>query len=698
MDNINNIKNFHLKNKTLNEGINLIENGDYIISGNLTIEVAATLNVKNARLMFESNSGIICKGKINAVTSVFMAAPNFKTWNNVKITGINSNESAFNNCIFENGQGISIDDKLHGGTIFIENTGTCKITITGCTFKNVKTYCGGAIYCERSNPVIEKSLFENLIAENSGGAIGLAYNSSPQISWCTFRKSNAGGGGAIYCYDNSDAKISDCSFEECQADTGGAIYSRFSTNEIENCIFTKCRGVLKNAAGGGCSFYKTNIKMNNCKFNNCRAQIGAGIESKGAVLKLSNSDFNECNANIGSAMALSKDTEAKISKCNFIKCYINSENEDHKSILSELSTVEISDSNFFVSNECNLSNLITADSSSDIKTNNCLIKKHNEHINKTAQPQNILNQGKKAFQKPGAVTVSNTKILTKKISSTDPAQIPLVDISQYPGQIKIETDAGFEQSLDALAWAGIVFGIIILSGLNPSNSHFHSFNKLRVHHTAKNKEIDPIKYEYADSFIIGASIFAIGGLCLALRYSSHSYYVIDSKKKIITFNYIINRFKHESIFLKFSEIEGIALNSLAQLRKGQTIYNRRNAIITKSGKIINLNIAGENIGFFKIGFLESLLKPEIPSYQMIFNSTQMNYFNLAEQAKAMAAIFNCPYYEVPNGKTIGIKKENSKIKIYFKDASVINWNDIVMFAALFLILLLLVIYIIKITN
>ncbi|MEZ7891965.1 MAG: right-handed parallel beta-helix repeat-containing protein [Candidatus Wallbacteria bacterium] len=696
MDEINNIKSFHLRNKILSEGVNLLENGDYIISGNLTIEVNAVLNIKNARLMFESDSGIICKGKITANTTVFMAAPNFKTWNNVKLSGPGTNESIFNNCIFENGRGTLIDEKTHGSAIFIENTGSSKITFTNCTFKNSRAFLGGAIYCERSNPIIEKSLFENLIGENSGGAIALTYNSCPQILWCTFRKNGAGGGGAIYCYDNSDAKITDCSFEECQADTGGAIYTRFSTHEIENCIFTKCLVIQKNAAGGGCAIYKSSVTIKKCKFNGCRAKIGGGIEVKGGILSINYSDLNDCVANPGSAIALSKDAEAKIFKSNFTKCNNNMENEDHTVIFADLSAVRILESCFFTINECQISDLIkiTSGSPVDLTCNDCKVKKLEQNPDKADIPQNILKQDKKAFQSntkapPAADTSSN--IGAPKPASASSGQIPIIDSSQYPEKIKIETAAGFEQSLDALACCGIVFGGLLLIGVNPSNSRYSRYNSHR-------HEIDPVKHDYAGSFITGIGLLTIGGLCLLLRYSIHSYYVIDRKNKIITFNYIVNKFKQESVFLKFDEIAGVALNSIPQLIKGKTIYNHRNAIITKAGKVINFNIAGDSTGFIKIEFLENFLKPEIPYYQTIFNSSKMNYFNLEEQAKVMAALFNCPYYKVPDGQAIGIKKENVKCKIYFKQASSITWNNIVMFTALFLILLLLVFYIIKITQ
>ncbi len=85
--------------------------------------------------------------------------------------------------------------------------------------------CGGGIYCDYSNPVIEYCTIRYNHSQWRGGAL-YCRESSPLINGCKIIENNAGSGdgGGIYCEEISCPLITNCDVSRNQSFRGGGMF------------------------------------------------------------------------------------------------------------------------------------------------------------------------------------------------------------------------------------------------------------------------------------------------------------------------------------------------------------------------------------------------------------------------------------------------------------------------------------------
>jgi predicted outer membrane repeat protein len=216
--------------------------------------------------------------------------------------------SSFNNC------SATTYSYSSGGAIYSERATVDNSTFTGCTAIDI----GGAIDSEHGGTIVN-STFTRCSA-NYGGAIDSASDQPLSVSGSTFNDckgtntitySNEGGainaGGAI--------TIDESTFSDCSAQQGGAIYSEHGVTSIVNSTFNNCLarwgGAIDSVGDqlitvsgssftgctatdkGGAIYSEHGGTIVNSTFNNCNAEYGGGIHSRGD-LTVSGSTFTGC--------------------------------------------------------------------------------------------------------------------------------------------------------------------------------------------------------------------------------------------------------------------------------------------------------------------------------------------------------------------------------------------------------------------
>ncbi len=163
------------------------------------------------------------------------------------------------------------------------------LTLKGANAKEWKAKAaGGALYAKGNVKLTNCVIIENQAwfkvesmtdSNTYGGAIFLEGGSEAEISNCFFSKNYShssygeGIGGAIYA---KNVKIYNCKFDNCVAlDGGGAIYN--VGGSISNCMFTDCY-----ASSGGAVYNNDGIFEYNNIYN-CRGLIGGGLVNKGTA-------------------------------------------------------------------------------------------------------------------------------------------------------------------------------------------------------------------------------------------------------------------------------------------------------------------------------------------------------------------------------------------------------------------------------
>jgi predicted outer membrane repeat protein len=152
---------------------------------------------------------------------------------------------------------------------------------------------GGAIYCDRSSPLITNCIFKDNYGDHEGGAVA-TYGSSPVIRDCVFDGDSAYHGGAI-CFnglltkDGSDESsdrgvsnpfIENCSFFDNSANHfsgyGGAIFVQRNDISLtmKKCLFYDN---VADVGGGLASYVDAHVYVDNCSFVDNTGQIGSNI-------------------------------------------------------------------------------------------------------------------------------------------------------------------------------------------------------------------------------------------------------------------------------------------------------------------------------------------------------------------------------------------------------------------------------------
>ena len=124
----------------------------------------------------------------------------------------------------------------------------CNVTIDACLFFNISSDRGNTVYIKDSPLSISNSIFE----ENSGTLYINTGTSKVTITNCTFRNNSGIKGGALQV-ENSKVDIQNSSFSFNKAVLGGAIYC--VNSQINSAIFTNTRIYNNEASNHGGAIY-----------------------------------------------------------------------------------------------------------------------------------------------------------------------------------------------------------------------------------------------------------------------------------------------------------------------------------------------------------------------------------------------------------------------------------------------------------
>ena len=362
-----------IENRTVKRGESLtLSFGVYLIKGDLVVEEGGILRIRNSKVIFAPDGGIIVNGgTLEVKNSLFTAEDRKKGWRNLLLV----NPKGFiSNTVFQYGRGregefvsryskaVLGEKVVHGGAIYIES-GKNQFDIEDCKFHNCEADYGGAIY-SYGNIKLVNCLFENCRAYGDFGSGGAVYSSlSTEIKGCFFRNCRAVWGGAVYLFDGNH--ISNSFFSNCHAERDGGAAFLWNENEIFRCCFTNCTakhwgGAVKSYAfnrmekshfkgcaageeggaldltentvvkecifrqcnaseGGGISAYKRN-EIEGCLFKNCEAVSGGGIKL-GEGNTVSNCLFDNCGAQAESGAIFVKGDKNEIKEILKSGCY-----------------------------------------------------------------------------------------------------------------------------------------------------------------------------------------------------------------------------------------------------------------------------------------------------------------------------------------------------------------------------------------
>jgi len=164
-----------------------------------------------------------------------------------------------------------------------------RTSINGFTIRNGSAGYGAGISLEGASPRITDCRFTGCVAEHDGGGLDCRAGSDPLITRCRASGNEAGFGGGIACY-RSDPVIDRCLFEDNTAHSfGGGIYLYYSESLVSSCV------VKGNSASSGagirCSAYGSPLILNCTVIDNEASVSGGGVHgsSASAVFTAANS-------------------------------------------------------------------------------------------------------------------------------------------------------------------------------------------------------------------------------------------------------------------------------------------------------------------------------------------------------------------------------------------------------------------------
>jgi hypothetical protein len=197
----------------------------------------------------------------------------------------NNASPQFNNSVFSDNFAY-----YYGGAIYSYDLSP---SFNGSTFTdNTNEYdYGGAIYAQYGTVNATNTIFSSNYAVE-GGAIYTAYDTSLDLTGCTFTHDTASesgsfiGGGAIYMDDNyyTIPSLTDCTFLDNSAYQGGAIYDEDTSPELVNCLFV---GNTADFGGAIFNYYNSSPTIINCTFS---ANVASMADGGGAIYNEDNSD------------------------------------------------------------------------------------------------------------------------------------------------------------------------------------------------------------------------------------------------------------------------------------------------------------------------------------------------------------------------------------------------------------------------
>ncbi|MCE5313964.1 MAG: right-handed parallel beta-helix repeat-containing protein [Armatimonadota bacterium] len=133
----------------------------------------------------------------------------------------------------------ALDSISSGGTIWVRE-GVYSERITLATYQNIY---GGFLGHETSLDQRVAGAFPTIIdAKREGRAIDVQTGAWVTINGLTIRNGLANEGGGIRCCTNANVKIQNCRIEDCEASSlgGGVYHDTYSQGEMTDCTITRC--------------------------------------------------------------------------------------------------------------------------------------------------------------------------------------------------------------------------------------------------------------------------------------------------------------------------------------------------------------------------------------------------------------------------------------------------------------------------
>ena len=197
--------------------------------------------------------------------------------------------------------------------IYITNYSCPEITNCIIAYNN-----SGGMYCFNSTPELTNCTFSDNLASNGGGLCN--YYSSPHINKCIFTGNTAyQNGGGMYNYQSSPT-VTNCIFSGNHADYGGGMQNTSSSPSLINCIFSNNTATY---CGGGMDNYPSSSPtVTNCIFNNNRAVgdvtyagYGGGISSYSSSPTVVNCTFSANSAHYGGGIHNEDSSSPNVTNC-----------------------------------------------------------------------------------------------------------------------------------------------------------------------------------------------------------------------------------------------------------------------------------------------------------------------------------------------------------------------------------------------
>ena len=295
------------KNNTSTDISNCIFNKNTADSGG-SIYCSKKLNINNSTFI---NSNANSGSAIYAYADIDIKDSTFKNLTAKENGGAiqTSNITKITNCLFSN------TNAVWGGSIYSYK----ELDIDNSTFINSKAKYSPAIYAQ-GNITIEDSLFKNLQANTTAGAIGLREIVNGEITNCTFENTTSkNSGGAVNLDGNLnhdiEMRIVNSKFFNTHANFGGALVQTTGNLTIENSIF---KNNTASCDGGAIYTSWLDFNMKNCTFESNKL-LKQELYNGGALycdmtnLTSISSDFTNNTKNAIYAY----DSDLNISKNNF---------------------------------------------------------------------------------------------------------------------------------------------------------------------------------------------------------------------------------------------------------------------------------------------------------------------------------------------------------------------------------------------
>ena len=193
------------------------------------------------------------------------------------------------------GANAKLDEGIKGGALYANNS---VVTVDNCRIVNFEADDGGAIYASGDSLTVKDSFFEHCVSNkagngNGGGAIQTE-SIALELRGTDFKDCVAQfQGGAVYHKHVNSASllISDCRFTDCHARAGGGLETYAPDVTVENSTFTRCyamkMGTENGTNGGALNIFSNNdpssAAYSSASFTNCVFKGCTAVQNGGGL-------------------------------------------------------------------------------------------------------------------------------------------------------------------------------------------------------------------------------------------------------------------------------------------------------------------------------------------------------------------------------------------------------------------------------